>query len=206
MQKDSNQLRFLNKYYDSKDNNSIKIDYTKNYDFTIKEQTKDSIVLQPVSELSRLFFNNREEIRFFRKSHFIDPSIAFEKLVFRTTDCFGECPIINFQLDNERKIIYSGYHYKDSTLTGDFSGTISEQDMATLVALLQNCQLETLHWRRWLCCDAPVITLIVYFNGQRKYFKSMVLPRISDDLIGFLYALVPRATLTPRKEMFEFEE
>lgn len=205
-QQDSNRLWFLNKYYDSKDYNIIKIDYTKSYEFILKAYTKDSLVLAPVSEYARHFFNDRAEIHFFRKEHFVDPSIAFEKLVFRTTDCLGECPVINFQLDKDRNIMYSGYSYKDSTLTGDFSGTISEQDMDKLLQQLKNCQLQTLRWRRWRCCDAPIVTLIIYFNGQRKYLQSMVMPRISDDLVDFLYGLVPRATLTPRKEKFEFEE
>jgi Domain of unknown function (DUF6438) len=206
LQRDSNRLRFLNKYYDSKDNNVIKIDYSKNFDFILKTYTKDSLVLAPVSEHSRHFFNNREEIHFFRKAHFIDPSITFEKLVFSTTDCFGDCPIIQLEVDQEGRIHYSGKVYKDSTLTGDFTGMVSEQDMATLLRLLKNCQLKTLHWRSWFCCDAPVITLIVYFNGQRKYFKSMVLPHISNDLIDFLYALNGRATLVRTREKYVFEE
>lgn len=34
--------------------------------------------------------------------------------------------------------------------------------------------------------DAPIRTIILYYNGIRKYFKSMFPPTVSYELIGFL--------------------
>jgi Domain of unknown function (DUF6438) len=205
-QRDNNKLRFLSEYYDSRDDNKIKTDFKKSYDFLLKEYTNDFIILEPISKLSKEFFNNRKEIQFFKRNYFIDTSIKFEKLVFRTTECFGTCPTLNIQLDKEENIIYSGHVYNDTALSGNFWGTISKKDMDTLVQLLRNCQLETLHWRTHNCCDGSMITLIVYYNDKRKYFKSMFPPNISEDLISFLYKLNSKATLTRREEKFVFEE
>jgi len=205
-ERNDDKLRFLSEYYDSKHRNKIKIDFEKNYDFILKEHTDDFIILLPDSKNSKEFFNNRKEIQFFRRKHFIDSSINFEKLVFRTTDCFGQCPVLNIQMDKEQNIIYSGEIYQDPVLSGDFTGKFSKEDLDTIVHLLRNCQLETLRWRPTSCCDAPMITLIIYYNDKRKYFKSMFPPKISDDLISFLYKINSKATLTRQDKSFDFEE
>ena len=54
--------------------------------------------------------------------------------------------------------------------------------------------------------DAPVTTLIIYYNGQRKYLKSMFPPTIAEKLIEFLYLISERAILTRTNEKRTMEE
>jgi hypothetical protein len=54
--------------------------------------------------------------------------------------------------------------------------------------------------------DAPVTTLIIYYNGQRKYMKSMFPPTIADKLIEFLYLVNTKVDLTRTEEKRTLEK
>ncbi|WPR73556.1 hypothetical protein [Algoriphagus sp. NG3] len=56
-----------------------------------------------------------------------------------------------------------------------------------------------------LCCDAPIKTIIVYHNGERKYYKAMFEATGMKELISYLYAINQKVDLTGVEEKFSFE-
>jgi len=65
--------------------------------------------------------------------------------------------------------------------------------------------LKTLKFNSQNCCDGSLITLIVYYNGQRKYIQSMFLPPVLNDLISFLWGINKRAFLVKIPDKIELE-
>ena len=204
-------LSFQKKYYSSATNYE-KL-YIDRYDLIVLKQTDTSITVRPSSKLSKKFFDNRTNITFIKQEFNKDKSIIFEKIVYHTTNCFGSCPIIDMEIDSNRNVYLKGEFYKDglgfeidSIRSGQFAGKLNDTLYNELIDILQTCNLKTLVFREALCCDAPITTLIIYYNGQRKYFKSMFPPTIADELIIFLYFVNEKADLTKTNEERIIEE
>jgi hypothetical protein len=205
-----NTLSFQNKYSSSA-TNFEKI-YTDKYDLIILQQTDTSLTVSPSSKFSKKFFNNRDNITFIKQEFNRDQSIVFEKIVYHTTRCYGSCPTIDMEINNDKSIYLEGEFYKsrgygkDSIRTGQFIGKLSDTVFNELVNLLQTCNLRTLTFPEKHGADAPVTTLIIYYNGQRKYLKSMFPPTVARELINFLYHLNERTNLTRTDEKRTIEE
>jgi hypothetical protein len=117
--------------------------------------------------------------------------IQLAKIIFHSSRCNGTCPSIDVEIDSSRKIFVYREYYKtksdlDKRFSGQFSGSLDQSKYNKLIELLQNCSLDTLQFPDITCCDTPITTIIVYYNGDRKYFKSMTPPRIANKLILFL--------------------
>lgn len=126
----------------------------------------------------------------FCKGQTVD-KILLEKIIFHSSRCNGSCPSLDPKIDSSRKIFVNRKYYKtksglDKRFSGQFSGSLDQSKYNKLIELLQNCSLDVLQFPAIICCDAPIITIIVYYNGDRKYFKSMTPPRITNELISFL--------------------
>ncbi len=111
------------------------------------------------------------------------------------------------EIDNKRNIYLSGQFFKDysgyeidTIKTGIFVGKLDKKLYNEFILLLRSCNMRTLYFPEKRGADAPVTTLIVYVNGQRKYLKSMFPPMISYKLIHFLYTLREGANLTRTSE------
>jgi len=204
-------LSFQKKYYSSATNYE-KL-YIDRYDLIVLKQTDTSIIVRPLSKLSKKFFNNRTNITFIKQEFNTDKSITFEKIVYHTTNCFGSCPIIDLEIDSERNVYLKGEFYKDglefyvdSIKSGQFVGKLNDALYNELIDILQTCNLKTLVFPEIYCCDAPITTLIIYYNGQRKYLKSMFPPTLADKLIEFLYFVNEKADLAKTNEKRKIEE
>lgn len=126
----------------------------------------------------------------FCKGQTVD-KIRLEKIIFHSSRCNGSCPSIDLEIDSSRKIFVNREYYKtksdlDKRFSGPFSGSLEQSKYNKLIELLQNCSLDTLQFPDIICCDAPITTIIVYYNSEKKYFKSMTPPRIANELILFL--------------------
>jgi len=204
-------LSFQQRYYSSETN--YKKLYVFRYDLLIIGKTDSSLTVRPISKLSMKFFNNRTDLKFIKQEYNKDKTIIFEKIIYHTTFCFGSCPTIDLEIDNDKYIYLSGkFHegdseYKiDSLKSGQFKGKLTERLYNELIAILQTTNLRTLEFPEKIGEDAPVTTLIIYFNGQRKYFKSMFPPTIADRLIKFLYVINQRTELTRTNEIRTLEK
>lgn len=70
--------------------------------------------------------------------------------------------------------------------SGVFEGNLSEDEFTQLINILKTSNLEKWYFPEKKGHDGAVTTLIIYYNGKRKYFKSMFPPTISHQLIDFL--------------------
>ena len=198
-------LSFQNQYYSSATNYQ-KL-YINRYDLIIVNQTDSTLTVSPSSKLSKKFFNNRINLKFIKQEFNKDKSIHFEKIVYHTTSCFGSCPTIDLEIDKNKNIYLDGHFYKgdsmfekDSIKSGLFIGKLNDELYNELITIIQSCNLKKLTFPERDGADAPVTTLIIYYNGQRKYLKSMFPPTIASKLIQYLYQINERTNLTSTKE------
>jgi hypothetical protein len=63
---------------------------------------------------------------------------------------------------------------------------LTQKDFNKLQGLLQNANMDSLKFPNITCCDGVITTIIVYYNGKRKYFKSMTPPTEANNLIKYL--------------------
>jgi len=203
-------LSFQDQYYSSATNYQ-KL-YINRYDLTIINQTDSTLTVKPSSKLSKKFFNDRTTLAFIKQEFNTDKSIHFEKIIYHTTSCFGSCPTIDLEIDNKRNIYIDGQFYKDDSMfendtikSGQFIGKLNDALYNELVTIIQTSNIKTLTFPERDGADAPVTTLIIYYNGKRKYLKSMFPPTIASKLIQYLYQINEKANLirTTEKRILE---
>lgn len=204
-------LSFQKRYYSSATNYTQL--YIDRYDLIIVSRTDTSINVRPVSDLSKEFFNNRTSITFIKQEYNVDRTINFEKIIYHTTTCLGNCPEIDLEIRNDKSIYVNSKVYIgdwrlqfDSSRSGTFAGKLSDTLYNELIHNLQTCNLRTLTFPEKHGADAPVTTMIIYYNGQRKYLKSMFPPAIAYQLINYLFYINTKATLTRTDEKRTLEK
>lgn len=143
-----------------------------------------------------------------------DP-IKFEKIVFHTTGCYGYCSVYNMELDSGKRlklVTAAAYRYKghlkfvkNKKRIGSFNGVVDDSLFSKIQQELENVNLDRLTFDGTLCCDAPVITIIIYCNGKRYYFKSMTPPEEAKKLIDLLYKVCSATHLHRTKTHLEIE-
>lgn len=124
---------------------------------------------------------------------------------------FGTCPSIDLEIDSSKRLFVNREYYKtkgkiEKRFSGQFSGFLGQPQYSKLIELLQDCYLDTLEFPNVTCCDRPVITIIVYYNGQRKYLKSMTPPERAKELISFLKEIGNDKSLIKTNEKRTIEE
>ncbi len=205
-------LSFQEHYSTSSDN--FKEVHVKKFDFQLNYLSDSMLIVKPVSDLSKGFFNNKAGLIFTRKKFSIDNTIRFEKIIFNTTSCHGSCSTYHLQINNKKEIeLYAERVHKknddfflDSSKMGYYIGTLDEKLYNNLISELKTCNLNSLSFNDIECCDGSVITIIVYYNGQRKYFKSMFPPIIASDLISYLHNICSGAELHKTNSAFAIEQ
>lgn len=139
--------------------------------------------------------------------------INFEKIVFHTSHCFGDCPVINLQVNNDRSLLLSKLRKSSRSkmsssdnLTEEydyFKGQINEKLYDQLLEEL--VKTDTVSFKGQNCCDAPLKTIIAYYNGKRKYIKTMFPPKEGQNLISILYEVSKTENLVQTSDKIEFE-
>lgn len=141
----------------------------------------------------------------------ISDSIHLEKIVFHSSRCFGTCPQIDLEIDSNKNVYVSREYFKsrsetDTLFSGQFKGILQQDDYNKLIGILQNCNLDSLKFPDKTCCDGVITTIIIYFNGQRKYFKSMKPPDIAHNLISYLNTIGNNKELEKTNETKNIEK
>lgn len=205
-------LSFQKRYYSSATNYE-KL-YIDRYDLKVLNHNDSILVVKPVSKLSKKFFREKDSLTFIRQKFAIDNDINIEKVVFHTSGCFGSCPTYHLQIEKNKKVklhvqtVYQEHsmYDVDSSKIGYFEGSLDEINYQELELLLKTCNLRTLEFDGANCCDGSLITIIVYFNNQRKYLQSMFPPEIATELISHLYKICEETDLDRVEEQFEIEK
>lgn len=187
----------------------FKIEYVDRYDLKIVANDESNLVVRPVSGLSKAFFQKRSLLRLKRKEQLIDRTIVFEKVIYHATSEW-DSPTISLEL-NDRKNLYlqienHSYGHDGNLATGSYSAVLDDSTYEQCIHQLRNSTLRTLRFGDIKGYDSPEITLIVYFNGKRKYLKSMFPPRIASDLLMFIMSRLQNYPgLAPTQEVRKFE-
>ncbi|MGG9961167.1 hypothetical protein [Ferruginibacter sp. SUN106] len=184
------------------------------YTFKILYKTEDSFMVSPKSKLARKYFKNRDSILFKTRYQFADQANYFTKIIYHSSHCFGCCKDLYLELDysGNLKVTDNGSGKRgctDSVLNDNYFGKVSYDDLERLKNILKYSQLKTLEWpKERNCFDAPDITLILYQNDKRYYFKENqpCIPIVSWQLTNFLGRLFRYSTLQKIDTTWKYEQ
>lgn len=136
----------------------------------------------------------------------------FEKIMYHSGPCFGSCPSYHMQIGSDRTVLLKGDSLYNKRMgnanysrIGYFTGKVSDSSYNKLLNELRTVGLDTLQFGSQNCCDAPMKTLIVYYNGKRKYFRSMFPPSHTQRLITILNDIHSKTHFEPTEQRFEIE-
>lgn len=141
-------------------------------------------------------------------------NFQFEKIAFSSSMCFGFCPSYQMEIKNDRSIRLHGDSIFgkrfenaniDRSKMGYFTGTVADTSYAKLMTELRKIGLDTVKFDGPDCCDGSVKTLIVYYNGKRKYLKAMFPPEHAHALIATLQNIYATSPFVPASQKFEIE-
>lgn len=138
-----------------------------------------------------------------------------EKIIFHSSMCFGTCSVYHLEVKNNQDVrLFAETVYKDPKKLlyeedfekeGCFVGKANATDYKRLDSILQNIGLDTLTFKDITCCDGVVYTIIVYYDGEKKIFKSMLPPESANELISTLYDICTNSALKPASKDFVLE-
>ena len=143
-------------------------------------------------------------------------TIQLEKIIFHSTDCFGNCPTHHLELNKDKsfKLFAEKVYNKDAaplsqdldkSKMGYFTGQASDSSFNKLTHELNTIGLDTLSFAGPEYSDGPTITIIVYYDGKRKLFQSAFPSHRSRKLIETLYEICETKNMKGTDKKFEIE-
>jgi hypothetical protein len=163
---------------------------SSDHDYLIKAQTEDQITLVPVKKYAAtnyMSFPVREIYTFQNRNNIYTDSILFEKIVFSSTTCYGNCPEMAFTIDSNRQMKFEGK--QNAIKQGLYNAVLSPQLYEELLNILAVSDLDKITDLNQFNIDAATYTLEVYYNGKIKSFKSFCFSYVAYDLFYYLIAL-----------------
>ncbi|OHT47039.1 DUF6438 domain-containing protein [Flavobacterium tructae] len=202
-------ISFQSRYFYS---DNLKKMYTDRYDLKILTLNDSTLIVVPSSKNSISFFETEKPIKFIKQDYIRDDGFKFERIIFHASYCFGDCPEINLEINAKGEIKMNSVFFKtessrDNDRSGSFKGKLDLQTFEELKKLIIQSKVVTLNLNdEMLCCDGAVKTIIVYFNGKRKFVRAMFTPAILGELISFLYRIDTVVKLEKSSVVFRFDE
>ncbi len=136
----------------------------------------------------------------------------FEKLVYHASPCFGVCPHYHMEITSDKKVRLHNEMITnkrmgsvDNTKAGYFKGEATQANYDKLVQQLRSIGLDTLQFKGPMCCDASLQTVIVYYNGKRKYLKTMFPPEHTHALLASIRDIYQQQNFVRTNETFVLE-
>lgn len=207
-------MSFQNRYYSS-ETNYEKL-YIDKFDFRILNISDTFLTVKPISEKSIKLFQKRDTIKLIKQIYAVDSTIQFESIKFHTTYCYGHCPIYHLEIDSSgniklhKEMVYNEIKKRkyqiDSVAIGYYQGKLNNDTLEELIESIQTCNLKTLEFDGATCCDGSIATVIIYFNGKRKFLESMFPPRIANNLIKKLIEICEIKDLEKIDKKFKIEK
>ncbi len=140
----------------------------------------------------------------------------FKKIIYHTSMCFGRCPVYHLQIEKNRNVklhaerVYkqdsTGKSIDDSTQIGYFTGKVDKQLYNELIKALQTANPDKLEFDGKTCCDGSVTTIILYYQGKRKFLESMFPPQEARPVISILSQICKTGQLKRTKKKFVIEK
>lgn len=141
-------------------------------------------------------------------------AFKLENITFHTSACHGFCPTYHLQIDSLRQfklhaeqVYLPGYTRNlDSNKIGYFTGVVDDSSYAWLTGSLETIGLDSLKFDDITCCDAPIITLVILYNGKRKFLRSMIPPEKATYIIYRLNWICQNSRMKRSRTAFKIDE
>ncbi len=132
------------------------------------------------------------------------------KIVYHLSRCNGTCPSMDLEIDGNKSIYVSREFYKtksevDAANSGRFKGVLSQDQYNRLIAVLKKSNPDSLGFTPVGIADVPETTIIIYYNGKRKYLKSERPSANANELITLLKSIGNDKGLERTTEVKELE-
>ncbi len=175
----------------------------ESYEYVVKEFSSNKLVLTAINHNFRtLDFEDSvgRTLEFVSQDKIATDSIQFEQLLFSTTNCYGFCPAMTFQIDNTGLLKFKGE--KHAVKQGFYQAKLSKELLQELNSILGLSELDKVRNNNHFNIDASTHTLDIYYNRKVKYIKTAFVPFVLDKLLAFLLNIPQRIEL---KSIDEFE-
>lgn len=172
--------------------------------FIIKKVTTDSLILNPLSSMSKKLglSGNESTIRLVDYKLARNDSFVFEKIYFSSTTCMGNCPAMEILIDSSRNVLFIG-KAKTGLHHGYFKGKLSKRKFDRLIEILKKYPVEYLPENYGYPLDAPEYNLFIWYNDSSKSMSGYINLMLTNDLIGFLGSGYKKAGLRRTFNKFE---
>jgi hypothetical protein len=100
-----------------------------------------------------------------------DEAFSFEKIILKTNQCFGECPVFELTINKDRTAMYKAIRFNGET--GEFTGTVPKnefEDLLLLLKYLRPGKLSNNYSVGWT--DAQTATTKIFYNGESKFITD----------------------------------
>lgn len=138
-------------------------------------------------------------------------TLSYEKIIYRSGRCNGTCPKIDMVIDKDGKIwvqreFYISKSEVDFSKSGRFEGVLNRNEMNDLKKLLKESSYSNINMPDINIVDLSMLTLIIYDNKKRNWFRFIKPPEEMKALVSFLHRLVEEKKLEKTAKQQELEE
>ena len=136
----------------------------------------------------------------------------FDKITYHTSACFGFCPVVHLEVNSDKTVrLHAEKIYSksgggvDQSRIGYFTGIVADTTYDKLINELRTIGLDTLKFGGPDCCDGATKTIIINYNGKRKYLHAMFPPDSAFPLIAILNDIYSTGKFTRSASEFQLE-
>lgn len=175
---------------------------SEKHDFLIITFPNEDLKLIPITRYLWTLANPSymlTEFNFRSQEHIYTDTIKLEKIVFSSTNCYGACPALSLEIDNNKQMKFIGSFY--AIKTGPHTATLSEEQYTELLKILAISNLDKLEKAGRLNIDLPTYGVEVHYNHKIRYLQTSFIPLIADKLVRYLRDLPTKVELKPAGAM-----
>jgi hypothetical protein len=142
----------------------------------------------------------------------VNDDIYMERIVIRTTPCYGDCPVYNFEINIDRNCYFQGIVNVDSI--GNYRGMIDLKHLNLINRIIKYINYDDLKdsYSSSITCS-QTISLVIYLHNSKtnkttKYFTSIYgneAPVELQILLNYLIFANQYVVLHKTKEVHSFE-
>lgn len=175
--------------------------------FLLQLDKNDKLTLIPVNSPASLLTNLitldgvKQNLSYTEIRKFPFDSLKFEKITFISTECYGRCPVMALEIDDQKRVKFIGI--KNSVATGHYVSTLSNTQFENLLKILKFSQLDFIQCGTDRNIDLSTYSVELHYNNRSRNFRTCMLPFVLDDLKEFILSLPQNLNLIESKEKFE---
>ena len=186
------------------------------FEFNIKELQNNRLIIEPsakdeakLTQYRKLNVNpllKEKQYIFYNRGQLIS-RVNFKKITFHSSTCFGTCPSMSVEVNNDGTVYYNGRSYTGD-YSGSFEGKLDAKNLLELRKIINRSQLYVLD-QKWKQLtkhnDTPRYNYIVELaNGKVIEINTNDQHPILDKLSYYLLSITKKATLVKSEEKHTF--